>query len=204
MKGSASGYGVSGSGEYQRSDYQEQRKTTAMNFGMVLVVLALIVAFVWVVISKITNFVPDPVTSIRQAYQAAEENVIDTAQYPIPTTEARNRDGNYYPVTTAEGLRQRLNQTGVFRPLIVLGNTITPQATTAGVNAAVTVNRLGLNNAYVDLDPLSKLGVSVGEGIGSLFGVDLIQMGYDMRNQPGQPTNTNTKISTEWDNYIGV
>jgi len=110
--------------------------------------------------------------------------------------KAINAQGNPYPVKqlTSADYEQMLNSIGVLKPVVQAGDVVTPSfvlqdAATAGAQAAETVNKAGLNNAYVDLDPVSKGLVTFGEGIGKLAGVDLIQMGVDMR-APAEPTTS--------------
>jgi Na+-transporting methylmalonyl-CoA/oxaloacetate decarboxylase gamma subunit len=194
MKGSASGYGVSGAGEYNRVDYQEQRKDRAIGWGMILVVLALIAAFIWFMWSQFSNAVTaanpfktasDAISGTQQAitkaYEETEKTAISSAGNPIPVNEAKNVQGNWYPVSTPESLKKWLEGTGAAAPVFVASAAALPTVTQAGVSGANTVNKLGLNDAYVDLGLPQKALVTVGEGIGMLFGVDLIQMGYDMR-----------------------
>ena len=194
MKGSASGYGVSGSGEYNRVDYQEQRKDKAIGFGMILVILAVVGVGLWFFWTTITgwfsknnplNAVGDVTNYISNTYQNAEKTAISNAGNPIPVNEAKNNQGNWYPVTTPEGLKKWLEGTGAAAPVFVASAAALPTVTQAGVSGANTVNKLGLNDAYVDLGLPQKALVTVGEGIGMLFGVDLIQMGYNMRDGKG-------------------
>jgi hypothetical protein len=154
---------------------------------MILIVLALIAAFIWFMWSQITKTVAaaNPLTAlsgkVSQIYQDTEKTAISNAGNPIPVNEAKNAQGNWYPVSTPESLKKWLEGTGAAAPVFVASAAALPTVTQAGVNAANTVNKLGLNDAYVDLGLPQKALVTVGEGIGMLFGVDLIQMGYDMR-----------------------
>lgn len=190
MKGSASGYGVSGAGEVTRMDYQERRKDSLINFGLFIGVIVAIIAVIYVLFQKSTDAfkLPNPFEvvsgAVGGAVETAKAQTVNAAVYPIPATQAINERGQYYPVTTQEGLEQRLNDTGVLQPLVLIGNAVTGgAATAAGAQGAATVNRLGLNNEYDKLDPLSKTFVSVGEGFGMLFGLDVIQMGSDMKKE---------------------
>lgn len=186
MKGSASGYGVSGSGSYSKTDYQEHRKDTVLNFGLILIVFAAIIIALYFFMQKAGEQIAslNPFAAVSTAYNKAAEETVQHATYPIPVTQARDENGNYYSVTTPDGLRQKLDGTGILKPLVVAGSVITGgKAEEAGAVAAQTVNRLGLNNEYDRLDPISKTFVSVGEGAGMLFGLDIIQMGHDMKSQ---------------------
>jgi hypothetical protein len=188
--GSASGYGVSGSGEYTQTDYRESRKNTVLNFTLVLVVIAIIGGVIYYFINKVS-----PLTAVQDFIAgrktAAETSIVSGANSGTqdPTT-ARNVDGGYYPVKaqTQQDYENFLNRLGIAAPIVQAGNIITPpsileSASKAGASAADTVNKLNLNDAYVELPPLQKGLVSVGEGVGMAFGVDLIQMGYDMRKE---------------------
>jgi len=184
MKGSASGYGLSAGGEKSKMDYQEQRKDNLISFGFFLGAMVLFIAVLYYVFVAAKDKLKLPIPNPFAAYETAKTETVNAAMYPIPVTEARDVNGNYYAVTTQEGLEQKLKNTGILQPLVVAGNTITGGAATqAGAVAAQTVNRLGLNNEYDRLDPLSKTFVSIGEGAGMIFGVDVIQMGYDMRKE---------------------
>jgi len=204
MKGSASGYGVSGAGEYTRTDYQEHRKDTAMKGGMIIAIIAVIAVIAWLFwdrlnaqIQGITNpfkgasdyaaGLVNGAGAMLNARQAdATRAVVFGANYDKPTvTEARSNLGEYYPIKTLTqtDYDNMLKNAGDIPAAIVkLGNVVTPNevltvASGKGAEAANTVNRLGLNNAYWELPDWQRGLVTLGEGIGMTFGVDLIQQG---------------------------
>lgn len=195
MKGSYNAVTQSASGEYSKTDYQESRKNTALSGGLLLAVIALFAVVVYVFWSQIKGtleqaanglgaIIPDmPSGNIPQSTVTAANSLTQAA------TDAVNNQGQYYPVKpqTAADYDAMLKSLGMLEPITRLGNAITPPAildgaSAAGAEAAATVNKLGLNNAYVDLPAYQKGLVTLGEGVGKLFGVDLIQAGYDMRS----------------------
>jgi hypothetical protein len=175
-------------------DYQEGRKNILFNGVIIILVIVAIGVTIWYLISKASSSIPDPIAEIKKAFEKAKQKTVQDATYPIPTSEAVNKDGDYYPVTTTEGLKARLEALGFFKVPVVVGDAITGGTTTeAGTRAAITVNKLGLNDEYVDLNPASKFLVSVGEGIGFLFGQDLIQGGYTFgENMRAEEVKTET------------
>jgi hypothetical protein len=188
MKGSYNAVTQSASGEYSRSDYQESRKNTAMSGGVVIAVIAVIAVIVWYFWTQIKSTVGAIVPSLPSGSISPSAVTAANSQTP-PAEKAINTVGQYYPVKalTAEDYDRMLKSLGMLEPVVKVGNVITPpaitaSATQAGAEAAATVNKLGLNNAYVDLPVLQKGLVTLGEGIGKLAGVDLIQAGYDMRS----------------------
>lgn len=189
MKGSYNAITQEASGEVTRTDYQEGRKTTLLNFGLGVAFLAILAGLAWLIISKLTSTVPDPITALKEQYGRSVKGVISGANTVTPDPmQAINDQGNPYPVKTltTEDYEQMLNGLGLLKPVVQAGNVITPPAllegaAAAGSQAAQTVNKAGLNDAYVDLNPVSKGFVTLGEGVGMVFGVDLIKLGYDMR-----------------------
>jgi len=217
MKGSASGYGLSGAGEYGRSDYQEHRKDVALKGGTVIAIIAVLAVIAWLfwdrlnaqvkgVSDAITNAIPkfpkfpdlpNPVKWGEDAFNGAgamlnarqadaTSAIVFGANYDKPTVaEARNNLGEYYPIKTLTqtDYDNMLKNAGDIPAAIVkLGNIVTPNevltaASSKGAEAANTVNRLGLNNAYWELPDWQRGLVTLGEGIGMTFGVDLIQQG---------------------------
>lgn len=185
---------ATGSYAVDRTDYQEQRKSTAMGFGMILVIIAAIGFTIWYLWQKFVNSIPNPagdvVNYVTNTYNTATKTIVDAANSvgEKDPTKAIDVNGNPYPVKTLtradyEAMLQGL---GLLKIPVQAGTIITPPvildaATAAGAQAANTVNTLGLNNAYVDLGLPQKALVTFGEGIGMIFGVDLIQLGYDMR-----------------------
>lgn len=189
MKGSYNAVTQEASGEYSRVDYQEGRKNTLLTGGIAIAVLAVIGVIIWYVLSKVTSIVPDPVKTVTDAYTAGTTAVVkgsnSVTKDPL---QAINVDGNPYPVktNTLADYETFIQNWGILGTAAKAGTVITPPAilqaaSTAGAESAQTVNRLGLNNAYVNLDPVSQGLVTVGEGVGKVFGIDLIQLGYDMR-----------------------
>jgi hypothetical protein len=196
MKGSASGYGVSGSGEYNKTDYQEHRKDTLLSGGMVIAVIVVIGAIIWLFWDKLTSQITgvfDGAGNMLNARQAdAVTNVLKGSNQNKPAVaEARNNLGEYYPIKTLTqtDYDKMLSEAGAIPASIVrLGNVITPNellsyAAGQGADAANTVNRLGLNDAYWKLPDVQRGLVTVGEGIGKTFGVDLIQAGADFASK---------------------
>ena len=160
-----------------------------IGMGFFIAVIALIIFAVYWIWKK-TDLIARA-TSVWQAGQdTATEAVVTGAQYRITDpTQARTVAGDYYPVKTLtqEDYDRMLKETGILEPLIRTGNMIVPEtvlnyAGRVGEQGAYTVNKLGLNNSYVDLPPLQKGLVTFGEGLGNFFGVDLIQAGYNMRS----------------------
>jgi hypothetical protein len=204
MKGSASGYGVSGAGEYSRVDYQEHRKDTAMSGGIIIAIIAVLAIIAWLFwdrlnasfsaitnplkgVSDFTTGIVNGAGAMINARQAdATSQIVKGATSNTPTVaEARNNLGEYYPIRTltATDYDNMLKNAGDIPAAIVrLGNVVTPNevltaAAGKGAEAANTVNRLGLNNAYWELPDWQRGLVTLGEGIGMTFGVDLIQQG---------------------------
>jgi hypothetical protein len=203
MKGKASGYGVSGSGEYTRTDYQEHRKDTAMTGGVIIAVLVVIVAAVYLLWQKI-----NPVTAVSNALsgtqQAAVAAVVQGGQNLTPVLDAKSINGQYYPVKplTQKDYDAMLTGAGAaLSALVQTGNAVVPPGiletqANLGATGAKTVNTLGLNNAYVALPTVQKGLVTLGEQIGLNLGFDPIQAGYDFRanivaSNAGQPEDAN-------------
>jgi len=156
----------------------------------VLVAVIAVIGFgIWYIVTKTQAI--GKITGLWKATQDnAVENIVAGAAPAVnDPKQARTVTGDYYPVKTLtqDDYNRMVKETGVVAPIIRLGNAIVPpvilnQASNSGMEAAATVNRLGLNNEYVDLPIIQKGLVTLGEGIGSMFGVDLIQAGYDMRS----------------------
>jgi hypothetical protein len=194
MKGSYNAVTQSASGEYTKSDYQERRKDTALSGGVLIAVLAILAVVIWYFWTQAR----DALTNAAKGLGAILPNLpsgsitpegVTAANSETPeATSAINNVGQYYPVKTLtkDDYDKMLTSLGMLQPVVKLGNVITPPAITtaatqAGAEAAATVNKLGLNNAYVDLPALQKGLVTLGEGVGKAAGVDLIQAGYDFR-----------------------
>jgi hypothetical protein len=207
MKGSYNAVTQSASGEYGREDYQESRKNTAMSGGVIIAVIAVVAVVAWLFwdrlnaqVAAITN----GLNPFKAASDAAaglvngagaminhkQADAVQAAVYGgnsgTPTvSEARDNLSEYYPVKTLTSMdyNRMLQGAGdVPAAIVSAGNVITPNewlsaASGAGSNAADTVNRLGLNNAYCELPDWQRGLVTLGEGVGSIFGVDLIQQG---------------------------
>jgi hypothetical protein len=211
MKGSASGYGVSGSGEYTKTDYQERRKDTAMTGGFILLAIVAVGAIVWFFWTEVKGTIESLTKGIGAGTGAIPDSTVRAANSLTPKAEdAINRQGEYYPVKTLtkEDYNNMLKSMGILEPVVKLGNIITPPAildasAIAGAEAAATVNKLGLNNAYVDLPAYQKGLVTLGEGVGKLFGVDLIQAGYDMRAAIAS-SSQNEPMSDESRAFLGL
>ena len=199
-------------GEYEvtRSDYQERRKDAALGGVGILIVLGLLIAFCWFFWSSISNWLnglgsalTNPLKGISDTISGGWTAKQNSATAAVVTgansagakaaTDGINQFGEYYPVKTltAEDYNAMLTGAGdVPADVVRLGNVITPNevltvAASAGADEAATVNRLGLNDAYVGLPDVEKGLVTFGAGVGKLFGVDLIQAGYDNRaNMP--------------------
>ena len=118
----------------------------------------------------------------------ATRAVLSGANSGTPTVaEARDNIGNFYPVKTLtatdyDKMLKDAGLEGIPGDVAKLGNIVTPNevlsvAASAGSDAANTVNRLGLNDAYWGLPDIPRDLVTIGEGIGKATGVDLIQQG---------------------------
>lgn len=189
MKASASGYGMSGSGEYSRTDYQERRKDRALSGVLIIAVIAVIGFIVYMIMKGLNPLktVTDKIADLRQTSVSAV--VAGANSDTTEATSAMNVNGGYYPVKTLTqtDYENMLNKLGIARIAVDTGNIVTPPvilgaASQAGAEVATTVNKLGLNDAYVDLPLLQKGLVTLGAGVGKIFGADVIQMGYDMRS----------------------
>ena len=160
-----------------------------IGMGFFIAVVALIGFAVWWIWKK-TDLIARATSTWKATQDNAVEHVVTGAQYRVTDpTMARTVQGDYYPVKTLtqEDYDRMLKETGILEPMIRTGNAIVPPAVLeyagrVGEQGALTVNKLGLNNSYVDLPPLQKGLVTFGEGLGNFFGVDLIQAGYDMRS----------------------
>jgi len=210
MKASGNYAGAGGSVDYGKTDYQEHRKDTAMSGGVVIAIIAVIAVIAWLFwdrlnaqfqgltainplqgISDFSTGLVNGAGAMVNARQAdAVSRVVNGANHITPTvSEARNNLGEYYPIKTltSKDYDQMLTDAGAIPKAIVqAGNVITPNeiltaAAGKGAEAANTVNRLGLNNAYWELPDIQRGLVTLGEGIGMTFGVDLIQMGANNR-----------------------
>lgn len=194
----------SASGEYTRTDYQEQRKNTAMSGGVVIAVLLVLAVIAWYFWNTITGTLKGAANALGVPDGAIPDSTVQAANSATTKdpTLAVNNYGNYYPVKTLTkaDYDNMLSSLGMLEPVVRIGNVVTPpgvldSAAKAGSEAAATVNKLGLNNAYMDLPDYQRGLVTLGEGLGKLVGVDLIQAGYDMRgaittsatNQPMSP-----------------
>ena len=172
---------------------------------LIIVALAAVVWLFWdrlnATISGITNPLGGALTGIVDASAGlvngagamvnarqadATQAVLAGANSGTPTVaDARDNIGEYYPVKTltATDYDKMLTDAGIVpKDIVKLGNIVTPNevlsvAASAGSDAANTVNRLGLNNAYWGLPDVQRDLVTLGEGIGKATGVDLIQQG---------------------------
>lgn len=195
MKGSYNPVTQSASGEYSKTDYQESRKNTALSGGLVLAVIALFAVIAYIFWAQIKDALEQAgkglgaIVPTLPSGNIPDSTVTAANSLTPPPTEAINNAGQYYPVhpQTAADYDAMLKTLGMLEPVVRVGNVITPPAildasTIAGAEAAATVNTLGLNNAYADLPAYQKGLVTLGEGVGKMFGVDLIQAGYDLRS----------------------
>ena len=199
MKASASYNPVTqsagGSYEDTASDHRERRKDTLFTGGVILVIVAIIAVIAWYIWKNGSAAVTAAITAPLTALKSASDAIVTSTVVPAANsatavvTQAKDNLGDYYPVktlTTADYAARLGGTTPVVAIAVQAGNLITPQtlldaAATAGSQSAQTVNDLGLNDAYVDLSLPEKALVTLGQGIGSIFGVNLIQLGYDQR-----------------------
>jgi hypothetical protein len=189
MKAAGSYAGASGNVEASRADYQESRKSTVTSGGMVILVLLVIAGIAYFFWKEVTGAFGNLGTALPDLSGKLPDSTVAAANAATATPEAAvNQYGTYYPVKTLtrEDYDRMLSSLGLIEPVVRVGNVVTPQtvldaAATAGSQSANTVNKLGLNDAYCNLDLVSKSFVTLGEGVGKLVGVDVIQAGYDMR-----------------------
>jgi len=187
---------------YSAADHREGRKDTLLAGAVVLVILGAVAYLVYLAFKgatattdgikkTLTDLIPDMPEIPDFSGKNTQAAAVEGGNKATPAaTDATNIFGKYYPVktlTTAD-YNSMLDQIGVARVLVDAGNAITPptiinSAAFAGSQAAETVNKNGLNDAYVDLPFVAKGLVTLGEGIGMVAGVDLIQLGHDARSQ---------------------
>jgi hypothetical protein len=201
MKAQGTYAGAGGSVDVDRTDYQEQRKNTALGGGVIIIIIVAVAAVLWLFWDRLNaqingaaealnpfKFLESTAGIVGAREEAAISSVVQGSNASKPTVaEARNNLGAYYPVKTltSADYEQMLKGIGDIPASIVkLGNVVTPNevltaAAGKGAEAAETVNRLGLNDAYVGLPDVQKGLVTFGEGVGMLFGVDLIQRGAE-------------------------
>ena len=183
MKGSYNAVTQQASGEYGREDYEGSRKNTITSGGMIIAVLLVGAAIIYFFgatiagwVSKNNPLTNNPVTqgidTLTSGAQYLQGQVGKIGQGIVDNTgrieQQMSDTGNYVGKSAGD----------VPQDFATLGNVITSnEAQSAGVRAADTVNSLGLAPAYWGLPDWQRGLVSLGEGIGSVFGVDLIQMG---------------------------
>lgn len=183
---------------YGKTDYQERRKDTLLTTGIIItgfVVVGALVYYYWTSLKgAVVGAVKLPAGSVTPDVIAAANSETPDAPYAV------NTHGEYYPVKklTEEDYNNMLKSLGMLEPVVRMGNVITPSVITsaaaqAGAESAATINKLGLNNAYQDLPAIQKSLVTLGQGVGKIFGVDLIAAGYNMR---GSITTTNSQAPT--------
>ena len=139
-------------------------------------------------VNSIIPVVPNPISPDSPSQTSASTAVL---------SGANSRNTGQGPLLTKQDYDNFLSGAGwPVETVVRVGNTITPPvlleaAARAGAESAETVNRLGLNDAYVDLSAPAKGLVTLGQGIGKAAGVDIIQMGYDFRTTISQARQGN-------------
>jgi len=202
MRGQYDPITESASGSVGKSDY-------IVGGAVIIAIIAALGILIWFVISKLTGLLPDPLATAKGAVDAATKAVTDTknasdtsiaqaASSVTPTADqAINVSGNPYPVKTLTqtdyenflakfGLAGTVAQVGDVAINAAGAQPVLDAVTMDGAKAGNTVNRLGLNNEYVDLPALQKGLVTVGEGVGqalTLGQFDPIQAGFDLKQQ---------------------
>lgn len=188
----------SAGGEYEvtKTDYSEGRKNTLMSVGIVLLVIVGIGLAIWYLLKNVvSSAIPDPIKAITETVANTQAKATDAI-----VSGANTNRFSTTPLTTAD-YDNMLKGAGLAEIPVRIGNMITPPsileaAAKAGSDAANTVNKNGLTVAYNELPGIEKGLVTLGEGVGKLAGVDLIQMGWDFgsmiksSNILGQPAGS--------------
>jgi hypothetical protein len=199
-KGSYNPVTQSASGEYNvgREDYEESRKNTAVGGGIVILILLVIAGIVFFFWKEITGAIGNVGKSVTDNIPKLPDlsgvvpNAVNTVTSGVEAVSSM----------TKEQYDQMLKTLGSGQLAVtkVIESTTTPNPTTV---------RLNLDESFNELPDMQKMLINLGEGIGQLVGVDIIQAGYNMRGAIGSasqvaPSNGSQNVGTEYDNYIGA
>jgi hypothetical protein len=208
-KGSYNPVTQSAAGEYSvgKEDYAEQRKNTAVGGGIVILILLVIAGIVFFFWREITGAIGNVGKSVTDNIPKLPD-LSGVAPLPdlsgvVPNAVNTVTSGvEAVSSMTKEQYDQMLKTLGSGQLAVtkVIESTTTPNPTTV---------RLNLDESFNELPDIQKVLINLGEGIGQLVGVDIIQAGYNMRGAIGSasqvvPSNASQNVGTEYDNYIGA